>query len=70
MRAPTAFALEHLELSMRNRLLVGGIAILSAVLGYGQAARPQTQPAAAPAAQQPSSASAPASAHLAVIKEY
>src|SRR5262245_58659803 len=48
-----------MELSMRNRLLVGCIAIVSAVLGYGQAARPQT-PAVAP--QTPAVATSPSQA--------
>src|SRR5438093_8876403 len=37
----------QMELSMKNRLLVGCMAILSAVLGYGQAAGPATSGASA-----------------------
>src|SRR5688500_19767099 len=50
---------------MKNRLLVGSIVVLSAVLGHGQAAGPQRQaPATTPAAP------AGAAAQQAVITQY
>ena len=62
---------------MKNRLLIGCIAILSAVFGYGQAAGPQRQSATPAAASGPQStpqlataAGAPAEAHAAVVKQY
>src|SRR6266704_4587987 len=47
-----------MEPSMKNRLLVGCMAILSAVLGYGQAAGPQHESTRTAAASATSGASA------------
>ena len=61
---------------MKKRLFVGGMAILSAVVfGYGQAARPQTQPAAQTSAapvQRPAApaAAAGAAAQRALLDQY
>src|SRR5947207_7505714 len=60
--------------SMKNRILVGCMVIVSAVLGYGQSARPQRQTAersAAPAAQRAlETAAAPAAVQRALLDQY
>ena len=57
---------------MKNRLLVGSMAIMSAVLGYGQAAGPQRQaPPSAPVSATPQRPPAPqAAAERALIDQY
>src|SRR2546422_6549830 len=51
-----------MELSMKNSLLIGCLAIMSAVLGYGQAAGPQRQ--------SPGTATAPVTAQRALLDQY